>query len=349
MKTNRLGRTDISVSQICLGTMTWGSQNTPEEGRAQIDQALERGVNFIDTAEMYPTTPLSEETFGDTERVIGGWVEQSGRRDEVVIATKILGAGFAWGRGGTPISGAALHEAVEGSLRRLKTDYIDLYQLHWPNRGSYHFRQSWKFDATRLKGDRAAMRAHVEDVLRAAQDLVAQGKIRALGLSNESCWGASQWVEIAEREGLPRVASIQNEYNLLYRPHDLDLAELSHFEDVGLLAYSPLAAGALTGKYLGGALPEGSRGALRPGLHGRVHAHSEPAIAEYVAIAKRHGLDPSAMAIAWGLTKPFMTSSIIGATTPEQLSIALSAADLTLSEEVLTEIAAAYRRWPAPI
>ena len=349
MEKARLGRSDIEVSRICLGTMTWGSQNSPEEGGAQIDQALAAGVNFIDTAEMYPTTPRAEETMGRTEEIVGQWVERSGRRADVVIATKIVGAGYPWPREGAPISAANLRPALEGSLKRLKTDYVDLYQLHWPNRGSYHFRQNWRFDATRLHGDRASIRAEMAEILEAAQELDKEGKIRALGLSNDTAWGTAQWLDIAESQGGPRVVSVQNEYSLLCRHFDLDMAELSHFEDVGLLGYSPLAFGVLSGKYLGGDVPEGSRKSIYPDLSGRANPAAVEATKGYVEVAKKHGLDPSAMAVAWTLTRPFMTSSIIGATSPEQLAACLSGGEIFLSEEAMKEIAEVHRRWPAPI
>ena len=349
MQKKRLGRSDIEVTRICLGTMTWGSQNSAEEGWAQIDQALEAGVNFIDTAEMYPTTPRVEETFGRTEEIIGGWIERSGRRGDVVLATKIVGAGHPWPREGAPISGATMREALDASLKRLKTDYVDLYQMHWPNRGSYHFRQNWRFDARRLRGDRAAIRAEMAEILETADALVKEGKIRTLGLSNDTAWGTMQWLDVAEANGGPRVVSVQNDYSLLCRHFDLDMAELSHFEDVGLLGYSPLGAGILSGKYLGGAVPEGSRASIYPSLYGRANEISAEAVRGYVDIAKKHGLDPSAMAIAWTLTRPFMTSSIIGATSPEQLAICLSADALTLSDDVMADIGEAHKRWPAPI
>lgn len=344
-----LGRTDVTVSPLCLGSMTWGTQNTAAEGAAQIDQALAAGVNFIDTAEMYPTNPIRAETVGRTEEIIGEWVATSGRRDAVVIATKVLGEGSALARGGAPVTGAIFREAVEGSLRRLRTEMIDLYQLHWPNRGSYHFRRSWTYDPRQAKQNRVATRAHILDMLETADALIGEGKIRAFGLSNETCWGAAQWLEIAETHGLPRIASLQNEYNLLYRPFDLDLAELCHHEDVALLAYSPLAAGLLTGKYLGGARPDRSRGALNPTLGGRLTDHAEAAVAGYVQVARDHGLDPAAMAIAWLLMRPVACFPIIGATTPAQLSVALSALEVTLSEAALADIQSVYRRHPAPI
>lgn len=347
METAKLGRSEIVVSRICLGSMTWGTQNTPEEGWAQIDRALDRGVNFIDTAEMYPTNPMKPETVGRTEEIIGEWLARNvARRGEVVIATKVSSDG-APVRGGAAPDGATMRAAVDDSLRRLQTDYIDLYQLHWPIRGSYHFRQAWTYDPTRQA--RGTVEPHVVDMLETANALMKEGKIRAFGLSNETCWGVAQWLKASEAHGLPRVVSTQNEYSLLYRNFDLDLAELSHHEDVGLLAYSPLAAGILSGKYLGGSMPAPSRAAITPKLGGRLVEAQEPATAAYVDIARRHGLDPSAMAIAFCLTRPFMTSAIIGATTLAQLDTALSAADLTLSDEVMTELQAVFRRFPAPI
>ena len=240
-----LGRTGLKVSAICLGSMTWGTQNTTDEGHAQIDMALDRGVNFIDTAEMYPTNPLSKETQGDTERVIGEWVAKSGRRDEVIIATKVSGEGYKNVRDGAPISPETINQALENSLRSLQTDYVDLYQLHWPNRGSYMFRQNWTYDPTRQ--DRANTIAHMEEVLDCLNGHIKAGKIRHIGLSNESAWGTAQWLRLSEERGLPRMASIQNEYSLLCRLFDTDMAELAHNEDVGLLAFSPLACGMLIG------------------------------------------------------------------------------------------------------
>jgi len=346
MQYRPLGRTGIEVSAYCLGSMTWGTQNSEAEGHAQIDAALDAGINFIDTAEMYPTTPLSPETQGRTEEVIGTWFAKSGRRDDVVIATKVVGAGFSGIRDGAPISPATITEAVEGSLRRLQTDVIDLYQLHWPNRGSYHFRKWHSFDPT------AQDKAAPDDIaacLEALDGLVEAGKIRAVGLSNESAWGTAQFLSIAEANGWPRVASIQNEYSLLCRHYDLDLAELTHHEDVGLLAFSPLAAGILTGKYLDGATPEGSRKSIAPELAGRLTATIEAPTRAYVELARAHDLDPVALALAFCAQRPFMTSVIFGATTMDQLSVALGAADVTLSDEILDAITAIYRDHPVPM
>ncbi|MCR9115219.1 MAG: aldo/keto reductase, partial [Rhodobacteraceae bacterium] len=217
-----LGRTGIEVSALCLGSMTWGTQNTEAEGHAQIDMALAHGVDFIDTAEMYPVNPVSAETIGRTEQIIGTWFAATGRRDEVILATKHSGEGLKAVRDGAPITSATIPDTVEGSLRRLQTDYIDLYQFHWPNRGSYMFRQNWRFDPSGQ--DRAETIAHMEDTLEALQKQVDKGNIRAFGLSNESAWGTAQWLRIAEDRGWPRVASIQNEYSMMCRLYDTDLA-----------------------------------------------------------------------------------------------------------------------------
>lgn len=347
MKMNRLGRTDILVSEICLGTMTWGSQNSAEEAFAQMDYALEHGVNFFDTAELYPTTPLSAETYADTERLMGDWFEKTGKRDQVVLATKVAGPGRPYIRGGKPITGAVVKEALDASLKRLKTDYVDLYQIHWPNRGHFHFRGAWNYNP--YKQDKAQAASDIAEILEALGDCVKAGKLKAFGLSNETTWGTQRYLSLAEAKGLPRVATIQNEYNLLYRHYDLDLAELSHHEDVGLLAYSPLAGGILSGKYLEGQKPAGSRGSINGDIGGRLVPQQQAATRAYVDLAKKHGLDPSAMALAFCLTRPFMASVIIGATTMDQLKVNIGAADLKLSDEVMTEIAKIHREYPMPI
>ena len=346
MKRNPLGRTGLEVSVLCLGSMTWGSQNTPEEGHAQIDRALERGVNFIDTAEMYPVNPILPETTGRTEEIIGDWFAATGRRDEVILATKHSGAGFMHARDGAPISSKTIPDAIEGSLRRLRTDYIDLYQFHWPNRGSYMFRQNWSFDPSGQ--DRAATVAHMEDALDALQKQVDKGNIRHFGLSNESAWGTAQWLRLADDNGWPRVATIQNEYSLMCRLYDTDLAELSVNEDVGLLAFSPLAAGLLTGKYQGGAVPDKSRMSINDSLGGRVTPRAFGAVDAYLQLARNHGLHPVQMALAWCLTRPFMCSAIFGARTMEQLDIALDSADLVLTDAVMDGIDDVHRAHPMP-
>jgi aryl-alcohol dehydrogenase-like predicted oxidoreductase len=327
--------------------MTWGTQNTEAEGHAQIDMALEHGIDFIDTAEMYPVNPVSAETIGRTEEIIGTWIAANpAKRARTVIATKHSGAGLRYVRDGAPISSHTIPEAIDGSLRRLQTDVIDLYQFHWPNRGSYMFRQNWRYDPSGQ--NRADTIAHMEDTLEALQREVDKGRIRAFGLSNESAWGTAQRLRVAEERGWPRVASIQNEYSLMCRMFDTDLAELSVNEDVGLLAFSPLAVGFLTGKYQNGAVPEGSRMTLTSDLGGRNVPRAFAAVDAYLDIAQRHGLDPAQMALAWCLTRPFMCSAIFGATTLAQLETALGAADLTLSDEVLREVDKAHRAHPMP-
>ncbi len=346
MRKVALGRTGLKVSALCLGSMTWGSQNTEAEGHAQIDRALELGVNFVDTAEMYPTNPVRAETVGRTEAIIGSWLAARGGRDRVVIATKITGAGQDKVRDGLPITPELMRGAVETSLRRLKTDYIDLYQLHWPNRGSYHFRKHWTYDPSGQ--DRAATLGHMRAILETAQALVDEGKIRHFGLSNETAWGTAQWLRLAEETGAPRVASMQNEYSLLCRLYDTDMAELSVNEDVTLLAYTPLAAGLLTGKYAGDVIPDGTRRSVNPDLGGRITPRVWEAVSVYLGIANEAGLDPAQMALAWCLTRPFPVIPIIGATSLKQLDTALGAADVTLSEDVMEAIALAHRAHPMP-
>lgn len=346
MKKLPLGRSGLSVSAICLGSMTWGTQNTEAEGHAQIDHALDRGVDFIDTAEMYPVNPVSAETIGRTEAIIGSWFARSGRRDDVVLATKVSGAGLKSVRDGAPISAATIRASVEGSLWRLQSDYIDLIQFHWPNRGSYHFRQIWSFDPSQQ--DRAATLDDMRACLDELEALRTEGKIRHFGLSNESAWGMAQWLRLAEEGHGPRAAAIQNEYSLLCRYHDSDLAELGVNEDVTLLAYSPLAAGLLSGKYANGAVPPGSRRSLSPELGGRVNALTWPAIDAYTKIAADAGLDPVTMAVAWVMARPFPVIPIVGATSVEQLDRSLDAADADLPEEVSKAIFRAYRAHPMP-
>lgn len=340
-----LGRSGLTVSEICLGTMTWGSQNTEAEGHAQADLAFERGVTFWDTAEMYPVNPVLAETAGRSEEIIGSWLAARGGRERLVLATKVTGKGQIL-RPGEPVTAASLRAALEGSLRRLQTDYVDLYQIHWPNRGSYHFRQNWDFAPEGI--DRAAETAAMTAILTEAQKLIAEGKIRAIGLSNETVWGTARWLHLADTLGLPRMASSQNEYSLLCRQFDTDHAELSLVEDMPLLAYSPLATGLLSGKYAGDVIPEGSRRARVPELGGRVTPRVFPAVAACLGIAARHGLDPCQMAIAFCRSRPFSTIPIIGATTLAQLETNIGAAGLHLSPEVLEEIAISHRSHPMP-
>jgi aryl-alcohol dehydrogenase-like predicted oxidoreductase len=345
MQTLPLGRTGLTVSALCLGTMTWGNQTGEDDAHAQADMAVDHGVGFWDTAEMYPVNPIRAETIGHTEAIIGRWLALRGGRERLVLATKVSGAGMGMVRDGAPITGAVLRRALEGSLTRLQTDYVDVFQLHWPNRGSYHFRQIWGY---KPGNDAAAMQAHVVDVLETARDLVAEGKVRHFGLSNESVWGAAQWLRVADAMGLPRMATVQNEYSLLCRQFDSDWAELAAMEAVPLLAFSPLAAGLLTGKYAGDVIPDHSRRVNNRDLSGRITPRVFDAVAAYLGIAARHGLDPAQMAIAWCLTRPFPVMPIIGATTVAQLQVALGAADVVLSPDILAEIDAAHRAHPQP-
>lgn len=340
-----LGTTDLRVSEICLGSMTWGTQNTEAEGHAQMGMAMAYGVNFWDTAEMYPVNPVSAATVGRTEEIIGTWFARGGR-DRVVLATKVTGGGRAEVRDGAPLAPEAMRRAVEGSLKRLQTDYIDLYQLHWPNRAVYHFRDIWIFDPR--AADRAKTEDHMIEILEEAAKLIDEGKIRHLALSNETVWGAAKWLALAERHGLPRVVTVQNEYSLLCRQFDSDWAEFSHMENLPLLAFSPLATGLLTGKYAGDVTPTASRRSLNPSLSGRITPQVFPAVAAYLGIAAAHGLHPAQMAIAFCRTRPFACIPIIGATSLAQLEVALGAADLILTPQVLAEIDAAHRTHPMP-
>ena len=346
MKMNPLGRTGLEVSELCLGTMTYGTQTLEQDAHAQIDYALAAGVNFVDTAEMYPVNPVRKETTGLSEEIIGSWNAKTGRRGDYILATKHSGQGMANVRDGAPISSQTIAATIEGSLKRLQTDYIDLYQFHWPNRGSYMFRKNWSYDPS--SQNREDTLANMVDCLEALQAQVDKGNIRAFGLSNESAWGTAQWLRLAEEAGAPRVASIQNEYSLMCRLYDTDLAELSVNEDVGLLAFSPLAAGLLSGKYQDGAVPEGSRKSLVPGLGGRDGPRTYGAVAAYLDIAARHQLDPVQMALAWCGTRVFMASAIFGATTLAQLKHLLGAVDVQLSDDVLQEIDQAHRAHPLP-
>jgi aryl-alcohol dehydrogenase-like predicted oxidoreductase len=342
MKFKELGRTGLKVSQLCLGTMTWGQQNTQDDAFAQLSMAEEAGITFIDTAEMY-AIPTRPQTAGLTETYIGNWFSQTGRRDRFVVATKVAGGrSQPWIRDGRRPGAADLVAAVDGSLRRLQTDHIDLYQIHWPWRGSYHFENGWTYvpSAQRDMDDFA-------ESLTTLDGLVRAGKLRHVGVSNETAWGIMQYLRLSELHGLPRLVSVQNEYSLLRRLFDHDLAEIAYREDVGLIAYSSLAAGAISGKYLDGAVPPGSRGDI--GRMWRHHRHTEPAIRAYIALAREHGLEVTQMALAFCLSRPFMTAVILGATSLAQLQSNIAAAEITLSPELLAAIDAIHRRFPNPV
>ena len=350
MKMMQLGDSGVSVSEICLGTMTFGNQTDMAEAHRQLDQALDAGVTFLDTAEMYPVNPVRRETVGHSETIIGEWLAARGTRPRVQIATKVTGqSGMVRPQG---YDGAIIRQTVEASLKRLRTDHIDLYQLHWPMSGSYAFRQNWRFDPS--KQNPRQVLDHMTDVLEAISDLHKAGKIRAFGLSNESAWGTARWIDTAERLGGPRVVAIQNEYSLLYRAFDTDLAELAVNEDVTLLAYPTLAAGLLTGKYRDGAEPAASRAAVdranggKGDLGGRRTRRAAEAVAAWLALAAELALDPVHAAIAFTRQRPFPVIPIIGATDLGQLDHILAGLDLRLSEDALRRIAQFHRDHPMP-
>ena len=347
MRHTPLGRTGHTVSELCLGTMTWGTQTDEPDAHAQMDLALERGINFVDTAEMYPVNPIAAETIGRTEEIIGSWnAKNPSRRGEYILATKHSGEGMQHVRQGAPISSKTIPETIDASLKRLKTDVIDIYQFHWPNRGSYMFRRNWTYDPSGQ--NRAETIAHMEDALECLQRMVDAGKIRWFGLSNESAWGTAQWLRLSEDRGWPRVQTMQNEYSLLCRLYDTDMAELSVNEDVGLIAFSPLAAGFLTGKYRNGAVPAGSRKSINAEMGGRETPRVHDAVEAYLAIAEKYGIDPAHMALAWCRTRPFMCSAIFGATTLGQLEHLLAAEDVEITDEILSDIDTAHRASPMP-
>ncbi|HEB82943.1 MAG TPA: aldo/keto reductase [Gammaproteobacteria bacterium] len=343
MEYRKLGRTDIEISVIGLGTMTWGLQNTQEEGFGQMDYALERGINFFDTAELYAIPP-SAETYGTTETIIGNWFASRGRRDRVILASKITGPGLDWIRGGGPIDKNSLQQALDGSLQRLQTDYIDLYQLHWPNRGSYHFGQIWDYAPD---FDARAEEENFLEVLTTLQGFIEAGKIRHIGLSNETAWGTMKYLQLAEKHGLPRMVSIQNEYSLLCRHFEPDLYEISLAEDIGLLAWSPLSRGMISGKYLDGARPEGARITIETRPEHRLVPMVDDAIRDYMALAAQHGLDVCQMALAFVHSRPFVTSTLIGATTMDQLKSNIDSIELKLSDEVLQGITKLRQKYAA--
>lgn len=345
MKYRKLGRTGLDVSLIGLGTMTWGKQNTEGEGFAQMDYALSRGINFWDTAEMYAVPP-SAETYGRTEEIIGHWFTSRKKRGDVILASKIAGPGLPWIREGKSfVDRKNILAAVEGSLKRLQTEYIDLYQIHWPNRGSYNFQQHWTWNP---QFNVAEVERNFIEVLNIFDELIKAGKIRHVGLSNETSWGTAKWLELSSKHNLPRMVSIQNEYSLLDRRFEFDLQEIAMAEDCGLLAWSPLTRGILSGKYLHGARPTGSRLAITPGAEKRDTPQCNKAVAAYLEIAKKHGLDICQMALAFVNAKPFVTSTLIGATSMEQLKTNIDSIDLALSDAVLKDIESVRRDYPVP-
>ncbi|WP_427162096.1 NADP(H)-dependent aldo-keto reductase [Aliinostoc sp. HNIBRCY26] len=343
MQYNQLGNSDLNVSEICLGTMTYGRQNTIEEAHQQLDYAINQGVNFIDAAEMYPVPP-SGETYGLTESYIGEWLKHQ-QRDQLIIATKIAGPGrgFKWLRGGAEgLDRNNIKQAIDDSLARLQTDYIDLYQIHWPDRYVPRFGQT-VFDPTQVKTT-----VPITEQLEVFADVIKAGKIRYLGLSNETPWGVVQFSQAAKKLGLPKVVSIQNAYNLLNRVFDGALAEAVYYENIPLLAYSPLGFGYLTGKYLNGK-PEKTRVTLFENFGQRyLKPNVQEAVAAYVEIAKRHQLSPAQLAIAFVRSRWFVASTIIGATTLEQLKENIDSINVVLDQDILAELDAVHTRYPNP-
>lgn len=343
MEYRLLGTTGINVSLICLGSMTWGEQNTEQEGHAQLDYALAQGINFMDVAEMYPVPPKAE-TQGATERILGTWLKRRSDRDKLVIATKVTGKdeGFSYLRGGTRLSREHILAAADASLKRLQTDYIDLYQLHWPERCTNYFGQ--------LGYEHVAEEGLVslEESLSALAELVQAGKVRHIGISNETPWGVMEYLRLAREKGLPRIASIQNPYSLLNRSYEVGLAEMSIREQCGLLAYSPLGFGVLTGKYEGGAKPAGARLTLFQRFQRYNTPKGREAASRYAALARKHGLKPAQMALAYVNSRPFVTANIIGATTLEQLQENIASISVILPAEVLAEMEAIHREIPNP-
>ena len=345
MQYRPLSNTGLKVSALCLGTMTFGEQNSEQEAFEQLDMALDAGINFIDTAEMYSVPPRAE-TMGSTERIIGRWLQQRGCRDKVVLASKVAGPGGDWLNyirgGGNHLDRSNIFAAVDGSLRRLQTDVIDLYQLHWPERPANYFGQ---LGYERAEADDGTP---LLDTLQALGELVDAGKVRHIGVSNETPWGLMRYLSLADSGDLPRMASIQNPYSLLNRSYEVGLAEISHRENVGLLAYSPLGFGVLSGKYLEENKPAGARLTLYPDYDRYSNPEALDATRDYVTLARDHGLDPAQMALAYVTSRPFVTSNIIGATTLEQLRSNLASIDVQLGEELLADIEAIHRRHPNP-
>ncbi len=339
MEHRRLGRTDLNVSLICLGTMTWGQQNTEADGHAQMDYALDKGINFFDTAELYSIPPRPE-TQGSTERIIGSWFKARGSRDKVILATKVIGrSDNTWFRDDGSkgeLSRAQVEEAVNKSLKRLQTDYIDLYQIHWPDRP-----MPWGSNPTIFRHQEGESHPIAETV-EIMTDLVKAGKIRHFGLSNESAWGTMSFLKHADAKGQARVQSVQNAYNLLNRTYEVALAEVTMQENVSLLAYSPLGQGYLTGKYLDGARPPGTRTTLFGRGQRYENPTAEAAIRKYIALAKEFGLDPAQMALAFVNSRPFLTSNIIGATSMEQLKTDIASIDVTITPEIEERINAIH-------
>lgn len=349
MKYNKLGSSQLSVSEVCLGSMTWGNQNNQNDANQQIDYALAQGINFIDTAEMYAVPP-TEKTYGTTETIIGNWIAANqNQRENFTLASKIAGNGLAYIRGGSDISGETVTQAIDNSLKRLQTDYIDLYQLHWPNRTSPHFGKHHPnhISFTKVNADQETQ--GMLDILQALDKAVKQGKIRHFGLSDDTPWGINQYIKLSEEHNLTRVTAIQNEFSLLHTKDWPYLIENCVHQDVAYLPWSPLAGGVLSGKYLNGARPEGSRWchAQRNGLF-RDTQNTHQAVSRYMQIAKQHNITPAQLALAWCKQVDGVTSTIIGATSMAQLKDDIAAFDIQLSADALKQISEVLKDFPAP-
>ncbi len=343
MEFRKLGKTDIDVSVICLGTMTWGEQNTLEEAHEQLDYSLDNGINFIDTAEMYPVPP-NKETYSLTEQYIGKWEKMRTQRDKFILATKIVGPFWDdYIRGGkNTFNKEHLLKAIDSSLDRLGTDYVDLYQLHWPERKTNYFGQLGY-----TVQDEEPWTA-IEEVLETLDEIKKSGKVREFGLSNETPWGTMEFLRISGEKGLPRMASIQNPYNLLNRSYEVGMAEISHREQCGLLAYSPMAFGALSGKYLGGKKPAGCRLTIWEYFERYNNPQAVKATQAYAEIAEKYNISLAQMSLAYVNTRPFVTSNIIGATKMHQLKENIESISVKLSDEILKEIDAVHVKHPNP-
>ncbi|MDG1750632.1 MAG: aldo/keto reductase [Thalassotalea sp.] len=349
MKYVRLGSSPLEVSRICLGSMTWGLQNNQSDADKQLDYAQTQGINFIDTAEMYAVPP-SEETYGKTESIIGNWLKVNpSRRKEIVLASKIAGPGFSYIRDNSEISSKTIVEAVEGSLKRLQTDYIDLYQLHWPNYSSPHFGNHWpnKINYTSVNAEEKTEK--MLDILQGLSNCIKAGKIRHCGLSDDTPWGINQYLRLSEQHDLPRMVSVQNEFSLLHTKDWPYLIENCVHEDIAYLPWSPLATGLLTGKYLNGAIPEGSRWTFmqRNGLF-RDTPNSHQAVQAFVDLAKQHNMPPATLALGWVDQVNGVTSTIIGATSMPQLIENIDAFKEPLAIEVIKDIREVLKRYPSP-
>lgn len=346
MQYKHLGSSGIQVSAICLGTMTFGEQNTQAEGHHQLDWAIEYGINFIDTAELYAIPPKAE-TYGRTEEIIGAWLSQRGRRDDLVIASKIAGAGADWiphiREGKTRFNAENITQALDASLKRLQTDYLDLYQLHWPERQTNYF---GKLGYQQADNEQAF--TPIRQTLEALENQVKAGKIRYIGLSNETPWGMMQFLNIAKDYDLPKIVTVQNPYSLINRTYEVGCAEISHREDVGLLAYSPLGFGVLSGKYLNDARPENARITKWPEYGRYINTQAVAATEAYVKLANENELDPAQMALAYVNSRPFVASTIIGATTMAQLKNNITSIQLELDENIITAINNIHKQYPSP-